>query len=93
MEETGLPINELGYVTSMVYLRSDDIPCLIVSLFARVASESVRLDASLTEYEWLSLEDAKDYDLIEGIYEELEILDEQLKTRQQKLWDREPKKP
>jgi len=33
MEEVGLEIENLGYVTSLVYIRPDKIPCLIVSLW------------------------------------------------------------
>src|SRR3990167_6798094 len=32
-EEVNLEIKNLGYVTSLVYIRPDGIPCLIVSLF------------------------------------------------------------
>lgn len=78
-EEVGLEVKKIGYVTSMVYIRPDKIPCLIVSLFAEPIGESVRLCEALTEYAWVDLEEAKDYDLIEGIYEELEILDKFLK--------------
>ena len=33
-EEVGLGIKNFGYVTSMVYVRDDKIPCLILSFFA-----------------------------------------------------------
>jgi len=79
MEEVGLEIQDIDYVTSMVYIRSDKIPCLIVSLYARSKSENIRLCNALTEFAWVSLEEAKNYDLIEGIYEELVILDRKLK--------------
>ena len=79
-EEVALEIENIGYVTSMVYIREDGIPCVIVSLFAHLKNESINLCNALTEYAWVSLEEAKNYDLIEGIYEELEILDNYLKT-------------
>ncbi len=41
---------------------------------------------ALTDFEWVSLEEAKNYDLIEGIYEELEILDKKLKTNEDLEW-------
>ncbi len=78
-EEVGLEIENFGYVTSLVYIRPDGIPCIIVSLYANAKSDKVRLCNALTEYAWVSLEEAKNYDLIEGIYEELEILDKKLK--------------
>ena len=78
-EEVGIGIRNFGYVTSMVYIRDDKIPCLIVSLYGDADSEKIILCPALTEYAWVDLEEAKNYDLIEGIYEELEILDQKLK--------------
>ena len=86
MEEVGLEIRGIGYVTSLVYLRPDNIPCLIISLFAEPKSSDVKLCNALTEFAWVSLEEAKTYDLIEGIYEELEILDKKLKTGEMEEW-------
>ncbi len=85
MEEVGLEIENIDYVTSMVYIRPDKIPCLIVSLFADAKSEKVNLCNALTEYAWVNLEEAKNYDLIEGIYDELVILDKKLKG-EKKIW-------
>ncbi|MCK4552873.1 NUDIX domain-containing protein [Candidatus Pacearchaeota archaeon] len=88
MEEVGLEIKNLNYVTSLVYIRSDNIPSLIISLWAEPVGEDVKLCHALTEYKWVSLEEAKNYDLIEGIYEELEILDKKLKTGQNQEWEK-----
>jgi 8-oxo-dGTP pyrophosphatase MutT (NUDIX family) len=87
-EETSLEIKNIGYVTSMAYIRPDEIPCLIVSLFAELKDEnsSIKLCNALTDCKWVSLEEAKKYDLIEGIYEELEILDKKLKTGESLEW-------
>lgn len=85
-EEVNLEISDIGYVTSMVYLRSDQIPCLIVSLFAAPTTEQITLAPALTEYEWVTLEEAKEYDLIEGIYEELAMLDSLLNKGSMGAW-------
>ncbi len=78
-EEVGLEIQNIDYVTSMVYIRPDKVPCLIVSLFAELLKETnVNLCNALIEYAWVSLEEAKNYDLIEGIYDELVILDRKI---------------
>jgi 8-oxo-dGTP pyrophosphatase MutT (NUDIX family) len=90
LEEVGLEIDKIGYVTSMVYIRSDNVPCIIVSLYADVKTEKVRLCEALTEYAWVTLEEAKNYDLIEGTYEELEILDKILKTGESGKWQGNP---
>ncbi len=87
-EEVGLGIKNINYVTSLVYIRDDKIPTLIVSLSAELEDESteIKLCDALTDFVWASLEEAKEYDLIEGIYEELEILDKKLKTGNSEEW-------
>lgn len=88
-EEVGLEIENIGYVTSMMYIRPDGIPCLIVSLFANASQGEVKLCDALTEQAWITLEEAKQYDLIEGIYDELVMLDEFLKTGKRMVWKRQ----
>ena len=88
MEEVGLEIDNLGYVTSLVYVRPDSIPCLIISLFANPVGDDVKLCKALTEYKWVSLDEAKKYDLIEGIYGELKILDKFLKKGVNMEWEK-----
>jgi len=85
-EEVGLDMKNIGYVTSLIYLRDDEIPSLIISLYGEPVGEDIKLSYELTEFKWVSLEEAKNYDLIEGIYEELEILDKKLKTGNSFEW-------
>jgi 8-oxo-dGTP pyrophosphatase MutT (NUDIX family) len=86
MEEVKLELKNIDYVTSMVYIRSDKVPCLIISLFAECITENVTLCSALTDYAWVDMEEAKNYDLIEGIYDELIILDKKLKG-EKVLWE------
>ena len=92
-EEVGLEIKDIGYVTSLAYLRKDNIPCLIVSLYANAKEGQVRLSHELTEYAWVNLNEAKKYDLIEGIYEELEILDKKLNHGEELEWKKKTSNP
>jgi len=78
-EEVGLNIKNFDYVASMVYIRSDGIPTLIINLSAELdGSSDVKLCSALTDFAWVNLEEAKSYDLIEGIYEELEMLERKI---------------
>lgn len=86
MEETGLKIKNIKYLTSLSYIRSDGIPTIIVSLFADQYDGEVKLCPALTEHAWVTLEEAKNYNLIEGIYEELEMLDKVLKGKDVGEW-------
>ena len=88
-EETNLKIKNLRYLTSMSYIRDDNIPTIIVSLFADHADVDVKLCNALTDHAWVSLEEAKKYDLIEGIYEELEMLDKHLKGQSLEEWKKD----
>ncbi len=85
-EEVGVEIKNIGYVCSLVYIRHDGIPTLVISLYGEYDSGEVKLCDALTEYAWVSLEEAKKYDLIDGIYEELEILEKFLKEGKGMRW-------
>jgi 8-oxo-dGTP pyrophosphatase MutT (NUDIX family) len=75
-EETNLEIKNIGYVSSLVFIRPNGCSTIIVSLFADYASGDIRLeDEELVDYAWVSLEEAKSYDLIENIYEQLEKIE------------------
>jgi len=88
-EETALKIKNIKYVTSLVYIRPDNIPTLIISLYADFDSGEIKLEPSLTEYAWIDLGEAKNYPLIEGIYEELEMLDKILKGDEVGEWKKQ----
>lgn len=88
-EEVGLEIKNIGYVCSLAYIRHDGIPSIVISLYASPTSENINLCNALTEYKWVSLEEAKNYDLIDGIYHELEILDNFLKTGKNMTWQKQ----
>lgn len=90
LEEVGLEIEKesIGYVTSLAYIRSDGIPTIIISLFADYKGGDVTLCRALTEHVWVSLEEAKNYDLIDGIYDELVMLDAHLKGKKLGKWKR-----
>ncbi len=87
-EEVGLEIKNIGYVTSLVYIREDGIPTLIISLYAEPIGENIKLCKALTEFVWVDIQEAKNYELIEGIYEELVILDNFLKKGKDMSWEK-----
>jgi 8-oxo-dGTP diphosphatase len=87
-EEVGLDITNLKYLASMTFFRGED-PTLVVSLYADYAGGEVVLDEESVAFKWVSLEEARNYDLIEGIYEELVMLDEILKGKKIEQWDKD----
>jgi len=77
-EEVGLEIKNVEYVTSLATVHEDGAPSLVVSCVADYSSGKVELQEEETDkYEWVSVEEAKSFDLIDGIYEEIVMADEQ----------------
>lgn len=71
-EEVGIDIENIEYVTSLARVHEDGAPSLVISCIADFVSGDIVLQNSETEnFAWVSLEEAKNYDLIEGIYDEL----------------------
>ena len=75
-EEAGIEIKNIGYVSNLVFMRPNGYSTIIISLYAEHASGEVNLaEDELTEHAWVTLEEAKNYDLIENIYEQIEKVD------------------
>ncbi len=87
-EEVGLEIDNIKYLTSITFIRPDSIPTIILSYYADYVSGEVELEDSLTEHAWVSTKEASRYKLIEGIYEELEMLDKVLQGQEVKEWSK-----
>lgn len=72
-EETNLEIENIGYVSNLALIRPNGFSTIILSLFADFKSGEIKLsEDELIDYAWVNLEEAKNYDLIENIYEQLE---------------------
>lgn len=89
LEEVGLDIKNIRYLTSLVFIRPDGIPVVVLSMYADYVGGEVQLSEDMTEFAWVTAEDAKNYDFIEGIYEELVMLDRILKDENPGEWKKE----
>lgn len=87
-EEAGIKIKNIRYVTSLADSSKDKDPSLVISCLADYAGGKVHMDSSMSDYRWVTLKEAKKIDLIEGIYEEIEMADRMLKERGVKEWSR-----
>jgi 8-oxo-dGTP pyrophosphatase MutT (NUDIX family) len=86
LEETNLKIKNVRYVTSLVYIRPDKIPTLIISLMADYKSGKVKLPTEMSDYDWVNIKEARKIDLIGGIYEELVMADRVLRGKSIGEW-------
>src|SRR3990172_10604495 len=69
-EEVEIGITNIEYVTSLATIHSDGNPSLVISCVADFVSGKVKLQKDETDgFAWVSLTEAKKYDLIDGIYD------------------------
>ena len=74
-EEVGLEIENIDYLTSIAIMVGE-YPSLILSFIADYkAGEIVLQEEELDKAEWVTLDEAKEYNLIDGIYDELIMAD------------------
>jgi 8-oxo-dGTP pyrophosphatase MutT (NUDIX family) len=85
-EEVGIKIDNIEYVTSLGTIHYDNLsgqtqaPSLVISCMADYVSGEVRLQKEETDkFDWVTLEQAKDMKLIDGIYDELLMTDNKRK--------------
>lgn len=76
-EEVGLEIRNIEYLTSLATIDKEGIPILVISCVADWERGDVVLQESeADQFAWITTKEAKDYELIGGIYEELVMADE-----------------
>ncbi len=78
-EEVNIEMKKLNYLLDLAFIRPDGIPVLTLSFWAFYKSGKVKLDDDAIDYKWVTSREAKDYDLIDGIWEEIEMVDKILK--------------
>lgn len=75
-EETNLEIGNVRYVTSLATIHHDGAPSLVISCLADYKNGQIKLQPEeCVEHAWVNIEEAKNYDLIDGIYDELVMAD------------------
>jgi len=65
----------------LAFIRPDGIPVITLSFYAPYKSGEVMLDEDATEFVWATYEECKIYDLIDGILNEIRMVDEILQGK------------
>lgn len=87
-EEVGIAIENIAYVTSLATVHADGNPSLVISCTADYAGGEIKLrEDEADAYLWVSVEEAKRYRLIDGIYDEL-VMAEKLRRGEKAAWQR-----
>lgn len=77
-EECGLEVGDLNYLCDITFIRPDRIPVIILSFYAPYVSGEVRLDEDSVDSAWVTFKEAREYELIDGILEEIKVVDERI---------------
>ncbi len=81
-EECNLEAGKMKYLIDIAFIRPDGIPTIILSFYCPYKSGEIKLqEEENTKYAWVSYEEAKGYDLVEGLLEEIEMVDKILKGK------------
>lgn len=81
-EEVNLEVKRLNYLLDLAFIRPDEVPVIVLSYWTFCKSGHVKLDDDAIDYKWVTLKEAKKYDLIDGIWEEIQMVDKLLKKRE-----------
>ncbi|MFA7244181.1 MAG: NUDIX domain-containing protein [Patescibacteria group bacterium] len=70
-EEVGIQIRNISYIKNLVFIRPDNIPTIVISFAADYAGGGIKLGDEIIDFAWVDLAEARRYELIEGLYDEL----------------------
>ncbi|MBI4119375.1 MAG: NUDIX domain-containing protein [Parcubacteria group bacterium] len=87
-EEVGIDVENIEYVTSLATIHAGGSPSLVISCMADYAGGEIVLQPEESDqFAWVNLEEAKQYDLIDGIYDEL-VMTERKRKGEKIEWRR-----
>lgn len=73
-EEAGIDIgDDIRYINSVAYIRTDGVPTILLKFAVEYAGGKVVLEeGAFDNFAWVKLGEVSDYDIIEGIDQEME---------------------
>ena len=87
-EEVGIEINNVEYVTSLATVHADGSPSLVISCVADYVFGEINLQVEENDqFACVSLEESKNYKLLDGIYDELVMVENKRKGKKTE-WQR-----
>ena len=80
-EECNLEVSKIKYLLDIAFIKPDGTPAIILSFYCIYKSGKIKLDEDNIDYTWVTYKEAKNYDLVEGLLEEIEMVDKILKGK------------
>lgn len=89
-EEVDLKIKNIWYLTSLARVTDEGYGNMVLSFVADQAGGDVKLSKDHDDFAWVTLEEAKKYDLFDGIIEEFHMIERRLAGEKDVEWKRIP---
>lgn len=70
-EESGLKTYEPRYLRSVVFIRPDNVPVVLIIFALKYKSGAVKIPPDFEDFAWVDAEEVKKFNLIEGVAEEI----------------------
>lgn len=77
-EEVNVKVGKVSYLTDLIFIRPDGYPVATLSFWCWYKNGEAKPGKDLTEVAWVTAAEAKNYDLIEGIAEEIEEVERRI---------------
>ncbi len=77
-EEVNLEVTDIQYLLDLAFIRPDGVPAIVLSFYCKYLSGDVALDDDATEFAWITAEEVAQYDFIQGIDHEIQMVEVKL---------------
>ncbi len=77
-EEVNVEVSDIEYLLDVAFIRPDGIPAIVLSFYCKYVSGEVKLDEDATEFAWITVAEIPNYELIQGIDHEIQMVEERL---------------
>jgi len=87
-EEVGIEIKNVEYLTSLARVHEDGSPSIVISCTAEYVSGDIKLQLEESDqFAWVTIEEAKKYELIDGIMQEFVQIERRKRGDKNVLWE------
>ena len=73
-EETNVEMGKPKYLCDVAFIQKNGTPVIVLSYYASYVSGMVKLDEENIDYQWVSVDELGNYDLIPGIVDEIKTV-------------------
>lgn len=87
-EESNLEVGKMTYLLDIAFIKPDGTPVIILSFYCPYKSGEIKLDEDSIDHAWVTYEEAKKYDMVEGLLEEIEMVEKILKGESEAQYGR-----